>query len=144
MLTLLLLPTNLEQLASKFMELPPGTRIVANTFWVPGWKPDDTLKLEEDCESWCTSHLIIIPARVQGKWRAGDGTLALTQTYQQVEGTYTAEGRAPEAVKGSLRGTYIALTIGGTEYHGAVNGGTMELASRSEGTGRKLVATRGE
>ena len=143
-LTLFLLPTNLEQLASKFMELPPGTRIVANTFWVPGWKPDDTLKLEEDCESWCTSHLIIIPARVQGKWRAGDGTLALTQTYQQVEGTYTTEGRAPEAVKGSLRGTDIALTIGGTEYHGAVNGGTMELAPRSEGTGRKLVATRGE
>ena len=141
-LTLFLLPSNLEKLASKFMELPPGTRIVANTFWVPGWTPDDTLKLQEDCESWCTSHLVIIPARVQGEWRVADGMLALTQTYQQVDGTYTADGRPSEAVKGSLRGTDITLTIGGTEYRGTVKGGTMELAPKSEGTGRKLVATR--
>jgi hypothetical protein len=141
-LTLFLLPSNLEKLASKFMELPPGTRIVANTFWVPGWTPDDTLKLQEDCESWCTSHLVIIPARVQGEWRLADGMLALTQTYQQVDGTYTADGRPSEAVKGSLRGTDITLTIGGTEYRGTVKAGTMELAPKSEGTGRKLVATR--
>lgn len=143
-LTLFLLPSNLEKLASKFMELPPGTRIVANTFWVPGWAPDDTLKLQEDCESWCTSHLVIIPARVQGEWRVADGMLALTQTYQQVDGTYTADGRPAEAVKGSLRGTDITLTIGGTEYRGAVKGGTMELVPKSEGIGRKLVATRRE
>ena len=143
-LTLFLLPTNLEKLAAKFMELPPGTRIVANTFWVPGWTPDDTLKLQEDCESWCTSHLVIIPARIEGDWRVSDGMLALTQTYQQVEGAYTAAGRPSEAVKGSLRGTDITLTIGGTEYHGAVKGGTMELAPKSEGTGRKVVATRKE
>ena len=143
-LTLFLLPSNLEKLAAKFMELPPGTRIVANTFWVPGWAPDDTLKLQEDCESWCTSHLVIIPARVQGEWRVADGMLALTQTYQQVDGTYTADGRPAEAVKGSLRGTDITLTIGGTEYRGAVKGGTMELAPKSEGTGRKLVAIRRE
>jgi hypothetical protein len=144
-LTLFLLPTNLEQLAAKFMELAPGTRIVANTFWVPGWKPDETIKLEEDCESWCTSHLIVIPARVQGKWRAGDGTLALTQTYQQVEGTYTAAGGAAEAVKGSLRGTDIALTIGDMQYSGAVRGGTIELATTtSNSSGRKFVAIRAE
>jgi hypothetical protein len=141
-LALFLLPTNLEKLAPKFMELPPGTRIVVNTFWVPGWAPDDTIKVEDDCESWCTSHLIIVPARVQGEWRVGDGVLALTQTYQQIEGTYTAVGGTPEAVKGSLRGTDVTMAIGGTEYRGAVNGGTMELAASSNGGARTLVATR--
>jgi hypothetical protein len=143
-LALFLLPTNLEKLAPKFMELPPGTRIVVNTFWVPGWTPDDTIKLGDDCESWCTSHLIIVPARVQGEWRVGDGVLALTQTYQQIEGTYTAVGGTPEAVKGSLRGTDVALAIGATEYRGAVNGQTMELAAKSDGSMRKLVVTRAE
>lgn len=143
-LALFLLPTNLEKLAPKFMGLAPGTRIVVNTFWVQGWTPDDTIKVEDDCESWCTSHLIIIPARVQGEWRAGEGVLALTQTYQQVEGTYTAVGGTPEAVKGLLRGTDMTLTIGGMEYRGAVNGRTMELTANSGGDGRKLVATRAE
>jgi hypothetical protein len=143
-LALFLLPTNLEKLAPKFMELTPGTRIVVNTFWVQGWTPDDTIKLESDCESWCTSHLVIVPARVQGEWRAGDGVLALTQTYQQVEGTYTAAGGTPEAVKGSLRGTDLTLTVGGTEYRGAVNGRTIELTTSSNGSSRKLVATRAE
>ena len=33
-LALFLLPSNLEKLAPKFLDLPPGTRIVANSLWV--------------------------------------------------------------------------------------------------------------
>ncbi len=143
-LTLFLLPTNLEKLAPKFMQLTPGTRIVANTFWVSGWTPDDTQRLEEGCESWCTSHLIIIPARVAGTWRAGDGVLALSQTYQRLEGTYTPAGAAAQPVKGTLRGTEIALTIGATEYRGSVNGDSIEMAAAATAPAQKLVAARVE
>lgn len=142
-LTLFLLPSNLEKLAPKLMQLAPGTRIVANTFWLSQWKPDDTQELENGCESWCTSHLIIIPARVEGRWRAGDGVLSLTQKYQALEGTYTAADGTPQPVKGSLRASEIALSIADTEYHGTVNGNTIEAAAKAPAT-RKLVATRME
>ena len=92
-LALFLLPTNIEKLVPKFLELPAGTRIVVNTFWVSDWAPDDTLKLTEGCENWCTSHLFIIPARVEGKWQLPDGVISLTQRYQMVEGTYTPKTR---------------------------------------------------
>jgi hypothetical protein len=68
----------------------------------------------------------------------------MTQRYQQVEGTYASAGGTPEPVKGSLRGTAIALTIGGTEYEGTVNGNTIEGAIKPPAAGRTLVATRVE
>jgi hypothetical protein len=142
-LALFLLPSNLEKLVPKFMQLPPGTRIVANTFWLSDWTPDDTQELENGCESWCTSHLIIVPARVEGRWRTGDGALSLTQTYQRVEGTYTPVGGTPAPVKGTLRASDITLTIGDTEYQGTVKGGTIEYAPKSAAD-RKIVATRAE
>jgi SAM-dependent methyltransferase len=143
-LSLFLLPSNLEKLAPKFVQLPPGTRIVANTFWLSDWTPDDTQQLENGCESWCTSHLIIVPARVEGKWRFGDGLLALTQKYQGVEGTYTVAGRAPEPVTGAVRATEIALTIGSTDYKGAIKGNRIEGLTRAGADARTLVATRVE
>jgi hypothetical protein len=141
-LALFLLPTNLEKLVSRFMQLPPGTRIVANTFWLSEWTPDDTQRLEDGCESWCTSHLIIVPARIEGKWRAGDAVLSLTQKYQSVEGTYTPASGNAEAVKGSLRGEQIALTIGATEYQGTTKDNQLEIAPKSAGAVQKIVATK--
>ena len=141
-LTLFLLPTNLEKLAPKFMQLPPGTRIVANTFWLSDWAPDDTQELENGCESWCTSHLIIVPARVEGRWRVGDGVLSLTQKYNNVEGTYTPANGSPVPAKGSLRASELTLTVADAEYQGTVNGDTIEGAPRSSASGQKLVATR--
>ena len=141
-LSLFLLPSNLEKLAPKFLQLPPGTRIVANTFWLSEWTPEESQTLETGCESWCTSHLIIVPARVEGKWRAGDGELALTQKYQKVEGTYTRGDGTPETVTAALRGSTITLTVGTTEYSGTVKGNTIEAAPKSAGASTKFVATR--
>jgi SAM-dependent methyltransferase len=141
-LALFLLPTNLERLAPKFLDLPPGTRIVANTYWIDGWEPDDSKTLEQDCDSWCTSKLFIIPAKVEGSWRFRDGVLALTQQYQQVQGTYTPKGGQPVAVSGRLRGRAIAVTIDSVEHHGTVNGDRIEGASSGGGKGARLEATR--
>jgi quinoprotein glucose dehydrogenase len=139
-LALFLLPENIEKLVPKFLALPPGTRIVANTYWVHDWEPDDTQVLEGDCQSWCTSKLFIIPARVQGSWRLPDGTLALTQRYQMVEGTYSRPSGAPQTVKGRLRGRSIEFTMGGVDYSGTVAGDRIEATSTSGAS--KLVATR--
>ena len=143
-LALFLLPSNLEKLVPKFLDLPAGTRIVANTFWVPDWTPDDTVTLEQGCENWCTSHLFIVPARVAGKWRVPDGVLTLTQRYQMFEGTYTPnDGGAPAEVKGRLRGDIITATLGQNEYTGTITGNRIEGASKSS-PGARIVATRVE
>ena len=63
-LALFLLPHNLEKLRSKFADLPPGTRIVVNTFAIPGWTADETQRIEGDCMSWCTALLYIVPAKM--------------------------------------------------------------------------------
>jgi hypothetical protein len=140
-LALFLLPTNIEKLVPKFLELPPGTRIVANTFWVSDWTPDDTVTMTEGCENWCTSHLFFIPARVEGKWQLPDGVLSLTQKYQMVEGSYTPKTGAPTDVKGRLRGATITVTVGKTEYEGTVTGNRFEGAAKSPNAPR-IVATR--
>ena len=141
-LALFLLPSNLEKLVPKFLELPAGSRIVANTFWVSDWTPDDTLTLQDGCENWCTSHLFVIPARVEGKWRLPDGVLSLTQRYQMVEGTYTPNSGAPAEVKGRLRGATITMTVGQNQYEGTVNGNRIEGASKSSPNAPRIVATR--
>src|SRR4051794_1533382 len=140
-LALFLLPSNIEKLVPKFLALPAGTRIVANTFWVSDWTPDDTQTLQESCENWCTSHLYIIPAQVAGQWRVNDAVVTLTQKYQMVEGTYVPQAGTPAPVKGRLRGNAITVTVGPTEYEGTVNGGTMEGKAKT-GSGARIVATR--
>ncbi len=141
-LALFLLPSNLEKLVPRFLELPPGTRIVANTYWVSDWTADDTLTMEQDCDNWCTSRLFIIPAKVQGSWRLPEGVLTLTQKYQEFEGTYTPTSGAAMTVKGRLLGRTITLTMDGAEYEGTVNGDTIEGMEKGNSSAPKITATR--
>ncbi|MBI4476575.1 MAG: methyltransferase domain-containing protein [Acidobacteria bacterium] len=60
-LALFLLPDNLARLEPKFRALKPGTRIVVNTFGIPGWEPDVTEQITGDCSSWCTAMLYHVP-----------------------------------------------------------------------------------
>ena len=64
-LALFLLPDNLKRLEPKFRALRPGTRIVVNTFGIPDWKPDAKEEITEDCASWCTALLYVVPPRAQ-------------------------------------------------------------------------------
>lgn len=140
-LALFLLPANIERLVPNFLALPPGTRIVANTFWVEGWSPDETVTMQESCESWCTAHLFIIPARVEGRWKLPDGELTLTQEYQMLGGTLTSNGTSMP-VSGRLRGDQITFTAGGTEYTGRVDGNTMQGAVQASTGSATWSATR--
>jgi len=124
-LALFLLPHNLDKLVPKFLALPPGTRIVGNTFSPAGWAADESETISGDCTSWCTSLLWIVPARVEGKWGLPEGELDLGQEFQIVSGTITS-GNGKGEVKGKLRGDVITLYGGNLEYTGRVNGNTIE------------------
>jgi SAM-dependent methyltransferase len=141
-LALFLLPDNMRRLRPKFLNLKPGTRIVANTFGIDGWEPDAVEKLEEDCVTWCTSMLWIVPARVEGAWRLGQGELALTQDHQKLSGTLTSDGAALPLENGRLRGDGISFAVGSAQYTGRVNGNRLEGTVRSGGEERRWSATR--
>ena len=125
-LALFLLPENLNRLSSKFLDLKPGTRIVANHFWIDGWDADETGRADGDCGSWCTALLFIVPAKVTGTWRLPQGELTLEQTFQKVTGALVAGGGSTPISNGRLRGDQISFSVGGTDYVGRVNGDTMD------------------
>src|SRR5947208_10541016 len=91
-LALFLLPANLRRLAPKFLELPPGTRIVSNTYRIEGWDEETTSELGDSCASWCTALLYLVPAKVAGTWRLPTGQLELAQDVQRLSGTFMAPG----------------------------------------------------
>src|SRR5438105_4912221 len=86
-ITMFLLPDINLKLRPKILDLKPGTRIVSNTFTMGDWKPDETTSITENCFSWCTDLLWIVPAKGEGTWRLAQGELMLTQTFQEFSGT---------------------------------------------------------
>lgn len=137
-LALFLLPSNMLQLRQKFLDLQPGSRIVANTFGIEGWTPDETVTIEGDCSAWCTALLWIVPAKVDGTWRLEQGALMLNQNFQIITGTL---GGMPIA-DGRLRGDQIRFTVGAAEYTGRVAGDRIEGSVRGGGSQGAWTATR--
>jgi SAM-dependent methyltransferase len=124
-LALFLLPDNLTRLTPKFLDLRPGSRIVANGFGIAGWDPDETSRVERDCDQWCTAYLYIVPAKVAGTWKLPRGTLTLDQRFQLVTGTLETGDKTLQVTNGRLHGDQITFTAGGTEYAGRVDGEGM-------------------
>jgi SAM-dependent methyltransferase len=124
-MALFLLTTNMNVLKPKFLDLAPGSRIVSNTFGIEGWTPDRTESIpRENCpEAWCTAHLWIVPAKVEGTWQdIQHGPLTLKQDHQMITGTL---GNIPIS-EGRLNGTEISFVVAGAYYRGQVNGNRME------------------
>ena len=140
-LALFLLPHNLNKLTPKFLNLPPGSRIVGNTFAPEGWAADESETIAGDCVSWCTSLLWIVPAKVDGTWKLPTGELTLKQEFQMVSGTL-ASGGTNTAVSGKLRGDQITFTAGNTEYSGRVAGDKMEGSVKGGGSAASWSAAR--
>jgi precorrin-6B methylase 2 len=135
-LALFLLPENLRKLTPKFVELKPGTRIVANTFGLSGWTPEATTRMEDGCRSWCEAMLYIVPARVQGTWKMEDGTLDLQQTYQTITGTLTTGGQTAALEEAAVRGDEVSFTAAGVQYRGRIDGNRIE-GTRTSGNGER-------
>ena len=125
-LALFLLPDNLRRLTPKFLDMRPGSRIVANGFGIDGWEADETGKVEGDCGSWCTAYLYIVPAKVAGTWKLQQGELKLEQKFQTLTGSLSANGQRVPITKAKLRGDLITFTAGDAQYTGRVKGQTMQ------------------
>ena len=135
-ITMFLLPSINLKLRPKILDLKPGTRIVSNSFDMEEWKPDETANVE-GCTNWCTAHLWIVPAKVNGTWKLPQGELAIKQTFQMITGTLK-NGNVTAPISGKLNGDQISFTAGGTQYTGRVNDNAMEIS----GSGTSLNATR--
>src|SRR5688572_6108879 len=72
-ITMFLLPSINMKLRPKILDLKPGTRIVTNSFTMEDWQADQSETVTDDCTSWCTAHLWIVPAKVDGTWQLQQG-----------------------------------------------------------------------
>jgi SAM-dependent methyltransferase len=143
-LALFLLPDNMLKLRDKFAAMRPGSRIVANTFGIEGWEPDEREQVGEGCTSWCTALLWIVPAQVAGTWRTPQGDVHLEQDFQMLSGQMTSGGTVTPITEGRVRGTDVEFTAGGVRYAGALgaDGNTLQgtLASGGRFTATRLPA----
>ena len=135
-LTMFLLPSLNLKLRPQILDMPPGTRVVSNTFTMGDWEADKQQTLE-GCSAWCTALLWIVPAKVEGSWKMSEGVLALEQHFQHLTG---ALGATP-IVDGRLDGDAIAFSVGDVQYGGRVQGDTIE-GTMSGGRSGTWTATR--
>jgi precorrin-6B methylase 2 len=139
--TMFLLPSINIKLRPTILDLKPGTRIVSNSFDMEDWAADETAHVTEDCESWCTALLWIVPAKVEGAWRLSQGELAIKQTFQMISGTLTSGGSSTP-IDGRLRGDQISFSAGDAQYTGRLNGTTIEGTVASAGSNGSWKAAR--
>ena len=138
-ITMFLLPDINIRLRPKILNLKPGTRIVSNSFTMGDWNADETATVKEGCVSYCTAHLWIVPAKVEGTWQTPQGELTLKQTYQMLTGTLKSGNSSTAIANGKLNGDQITFSAGGIEYSGRVSGNAIEGLAK---TSRNWKATR--
>jgi hypothetical protein len=133
-ITMFLLPDINIRLRPKILDLKPGTRIVSNSFTMGDWSSDETANVKEGCVSYCTAHLWIVPAKVQGSWQTSQGELTLNQTYQMLTGTLKSGNTGAAIVNGKLTGDQISFSAGAVEYSGRVSGNAIEGSVKGGGS----------
>jgi hypothetical protein len=129
-ITMFLLPDINLKLRPKILDLRPGTRVVSNSFTMGDWKADEVATVSEGCNSYCTAHLWIVPAKVGGRWQLPEGELTLKQSYQEVTGTLKTGSGTVQITGGKLNGDRISFSAGGAQYTGQVQGDNIEGAVR--------------
>ena len=142
-ITMFLLPSINLKLRPKILDMKPGTRVASNSFTMGEWQDDETATMDakDGCTYWCVAHFWIVPAKVAGNWRVGQGELALKQEFQMLSGSLTADGKTV-AIAGRLRGEQITFTAGGAEYTGKVNGNSIDGFRKTGGSSTPFSATR--
>jgi len=127
-ITMFLLPEINLRLRPKILNLRPGTRVVSNTFTMGEWQPDETFNVDyNNCQSWCTALLWIVPAKVAGAHKMPDGgEVNFKQEFQMLSGTVRGDGKA-YALEGKVHGDMVEFKAGGKTYHAKANGKTLEF-----------------
>lgn len=140
--TLFLLDNLNVRLRPTILKMKPGTRVVSNTFRMGDWVPDETAESRQECSSFCSAYLWIVPADVAGAWKLDGAELKLTQQYQMVRGTLVKDGKEEVLAPIRMHGREIEFivdnkvwrgTVAGNEMTGAIEGGGSWKATRSGG-----------
>jgi SAM-dependent methyltransferase len=117
-LTLYLLPKINVKLRPKLLwELRPGARIIANTFSMGDWEPDDVLETHHR-----TLYKWVVPAWLQGKWKAVIDappslggrrklTLELERRFQILTGKAWVFGKSVPLGTGRIRGHAFSFRL---------------------------------
>jgi hypothetical protein len=100
------------------------------------WQADQSETVTDDCSNWCTAHMWIVPAKVEGLWTTVQGPLTLKQQFQMISGTLGTTA----ITEGRLRGDQIEFSVGGTKYTGRVDGKTIRGTGAD---GKPWTATKG-
>ncbi len=108
------------------------------------WKADVEVTTEENWNSWNTAFLWIIPAKVGGIWKLGNGELNLNQEYQYFSGTYSTGSRSFSLTDGKLEGDAISFMVNGDLYTGRVFEKVMKgtVVNAASGTKSDWTASR--
>lgn len=133
-----------RKLRPHILALKPGTRVVSNTFTMGEWIADETATVQEGCQSYCTAHFWIVPAKVGGTWMLPQGELTLNQSFQMISGTLKSGTNTVPIKNGKLNGDQISFSVGIAKYTGRVNGNTMQGTFESGGNTTKWNATQVE
>ncbi len=141
-ITLFLLPELNVKLRPKILDMKPGTRVVSNSFTMGDWKSDETQSAKDNCSSYCTAYLWIVPAKVAGIWKSGNEELKFAQEYQMVHGSVGSGGKLAPVLNGRMRGEEISFTAGPGRYSGKVSGDRIEGTVTAGGKTSPWVATR--
>lgn len=129
-LTMYLLPYLNIKLRPTILNMKPGTRVVSHAFTMEDWAPEQT-----DSTEGRTAYMWIVPAKVAGRWKIGQGEIELKQKFQDFEGTYRLLDTTWRLTHTNLRGDQISFMVNGTTYSGRVTGPTMQgsMKSRTDG-----------
>lgn len=138
-ITLFLLPQLNVKLRPALLDMKPGTRVLSNSFDMDEWKADETFDAEGGCSGYCQAYKWIVPAKVEGNWRLGDGELTLTQRFQMLEGTLRIGENTMPIRDARLTGADIVFSAGDTNYQGHVNGNRIQGTA---GSGARWSAIR--
>jgi SAM-dependent methyltransferase len=121
-------------------ELKPGSRVVSHAFDMGDWKPD-----QRDTVGYRNVYMWVVPAKVEGQWnlKTADGktvSLDLKQTFQELEGTATIDGKSAPVRDGHLKGEEITFTLDTGEgrsitFTGKVDGNTIKGVPTQGGQG---------
>ena len=136
-ITMFLLPEINLKLRPRLLDLKPGTRIVSNTFTMSEWEPDIEVTIDENCNSWCTALMWIVPAKVEGKWKLPSGDLTIRQEFQMIYGTLKSGNKTLNISDGRLKGDVINFSIDGEKYTGRVNGSRTIAGTVTNGSGKR-------
>ena len=108
---------------------------------ITAWEPEQRFDVTKDpaCTSYCRGLFWIVPAKVEGTWKAGASEITFSQTFQMVSGTVKTGNVIAPISAGRITGDSITFTAGGTTYTAKIDGSKMTGTAGTE----KFEATKG-